>query len=120
MLLQRCTNKARFGTVLVAMLIFAGCGGKTALRDTTTPQQSAGSGSPTDSNVPTPAIPPLALTLFEQATAVMASGDFLEAELRFKEFLLQFPSYPGAHVNLAIIHANNSNDDAARASLDAA
>ena len=50
----------------------------------------------------------------------MAGGDYLDAELRFKEFLLQYPEYPGAHVNLAIIHANNANDAAAQASIDAA
>ena len=50
----------------------------------------------------------------------MAGGDFVDAELRFKEFLLQYPDYPGAHVNLAIIHANNRNDAATRASIDAA
>ena len=65
-------------------------------------------------------VPPEALTMYEQAVAVMASGDFLDAELRFKEFLLKYPGYPGAHVNLAIIHAGNDNDDAARAAIDAA
>ena len=40
----------------------------------------------------------------------MASGDFVEAELRMKEFLLQYPAYPGAHVNLAIIHGQNGNE----------
>jgi len=65
-------------------------------------------------------VPPEALTLYEQAVAVMASGDFLDAELRFKEFLLQYPGYPGAYVNLAIIHTNNNNDDAAREAVDAA
>ena len=43
--------------------------------------------------------------LFEQATAVMAAGDFVDAELRLKEFVLLYPDYPGAYVNLAIIHA---------------
>ena len=51
----------------------------------------------------------------EQATAVMAAGDFVDAELRFKEFVLLYPDYPGAWTNLAIIHVANSNDDAARA-----
>ena len=50
----------------------------------------------------------------------MAAGDFVDAELRLKEFLLQYPAYPGAHVNLAIIHAQNGNDKAAQASIDAA
>jgi len=65
-------------------------------------------------------IPPQAMTMYEQATAVMASGDYLDAELRLKEFLLQYPGYPGAHVNLAIIHVNNDDEAAARAALDAA
>ena len=65
-------------------------------------------------------VTPEALTMYEQAAAVMASGDFLDAELRFKEFLLQHPGYPGAHVNLAIIHANNDNYDDARSAVDAA
>ena len=65
-------------------------------------------------------VPPEALTMYEQAAAVMASGDFLDAELRFKEFLLQYPGYPGAHVNLAIIHVNTDDDEDARAAVDAA
>ena len=65
-------------------------------------------------------VPPEALTMYEQAVAVMASGDFLDAELRFKEFLLEYPGYPGAHVNLAIIHVNNDNDADAMKAVDAA
>jgi tetratricopeptide (TPR) repeat protein len=65
-------------------------------------------------------VPPEALTMYEQAVAVMASGDALDAELRFKEFLLQYPGFPGAHVNLAILHANNNNYDKAMAAVDAA
>jgi tetratricopeptide (TPR) repeat protein len=58
--------------------------------------------------------------MFEQAVAVMASGDYLDAELRFKEFLLHYPAYPGAHVNLAIIHANNGDAAAAQGAIEAA
>jgi len=65
-------------------------------------------------------VPPEALEMYEQAVAVMASGDFLEAELRFKEFLLQYTGYPGAHVNLAIIYVNYSNDERAMEAIDAA
>ena len=65
-------------------------------------------------------VPPEALTMYEQAVAVMASGELLDAELRFKEFLLQYPGYPGAYVNLAIIHVNTGNDEDARAAVDAA
>ena len=55
--------------------------------------------------------------MYEQAAAIMASGDFLEAELRFKEFLLQYPTYPGAHVNLAIIYSANGDDQGAENSI---
>lgn len=65
-------------------------------------------------------IPPQAQTLFEQAVSVMASGDFDEAELRLKEFLLQYPAYPGAYVDLAIVQARNGDDEAAQQSIDAA
>ena len=65
-------------------------------------------------------LPPAALTMFEQAAASMAGGDYVEAELRFKELLLQHPGLPAAHTNLAIIHNNNGNDSAARAEIDAA
>jgi len=65
-------------------------------------------------------VPPEALTLYEQAVAVMAAGDFVDAELRLKEFLLQYPAYPGAWVNLAIIHRENGDDQQALADIEQA
>ncbi len=62
-------------------------------------------------------VPPKAQTLYEQAVSALASGDALDAELRFKEFLLQYPDFPGAHVNLAIIYASQGNDKAVEDSL---
>lgn len=116
MLLQRCINKGALAALLLAMLVFAGCGGSTIKKRSSEPKQAA---TPAGDEL-LPAIPPVAQTLFEQATAAMAAGDFVDAELRFKELLLQYPEYPGTHVNLAIIHSSNGNDAAARASVDAA
>jgi tetratricopeptide (TPR) repeat protein len=65
-------------------------------------------------------IPTEAMTMYEQAVAVMASGDLLDAELRLKEFVLRYPRYPGAYVNLAIIHLQDEDVEAARAAIDAA
>jgi len=114
MLLQRFTRKTLLAAGLLMLLVLAGCAG-------TGPARDAGpQAAPAADGALTPAIPPEAQTLFEQAAAVMAAGDFVDAELRFKEFVLLYPDYPGAHVNLAIIHANNENDDATRAALDAA
>ena len=120
MLLQRFIDRTPLAAGLVALLVIAGCGGSGPVRQADEPQQQAASAEPVEGQVPMPEIPPEALTLFEQATAIMAAGDFVDAELRLKEFVLLYPGYPGAFVNLAIIHANNENDEATRAALDSA
>ena len=61
--------------------------------------------------------PPLAASLYEQAIASMTAGDTLLAERQFNEFLLQYPDYPGVHVNLAIIFAGRGDLQAAESSL---
>jgi tetratricopeptide (TPR) repeat protein len=117
MLSRHFTDRAALGALLMGLaLALAGCASTGSGHDASehggAAQAAAAPGAVE--------VPPEALTMYEQAAAVMASGDFLDAELRFKEFLLQYPGFPGAHVNLAIIHANNNNDDAARAAVDAA
>ena len=111
MLLPRFTENLALAAVL---LILAGCAGSGPARDVA-PEDAEGNLEATR-----PVIPPEALTLFEQATASQAAGDLTDAELRFKEFLLVYPEYPGAYVNLAIIHLRNENEEAARQVLDAA
>ncbi len=107
MWLQRCTNysNVRSWSALVALsLVLGGC--------------ASGSGTPAPRKAATaiaeePAardVSPQAQTLFEQAVAIMASGDELEAQFRFEEFVLRYPDYPGAYTNLAIIHAQNGDD----------
>ena len=120
MLLPRCINVARTSGLIAILLLVGACAGSgTPKPADTSPRSSGPTGAADGASVENP-IPAAALTLFEQAASSMASGDMLDAELRFKEFLLQYPDYPGAHVNLAIIHASNENDDAARAAIDAA
>ena len=109
MLLQRYIESGRYCALLLTLLVFGGCAGGGLVSAPTTVDSGAAT-----------RVGPTALTLYEQATAIMAAGDFVEAELRFKAFLLQYPEYPGAHVNLAIIEAMRHNDEAARVYLDAA
>jgi Flp pilus assembly protein TadD len=81
------------------------------------PQQAAnttGGAAPVEAGEP---VPPAVRTLYEQAVAVMAAGDAVEARLRFEEFILQYPEYPGAYVNLAILQVKNAEDAAAEASI---
>jgi tetratricopeptide (TPR) repeat protein len=122
MLSQRCISPNSTTTVslLAAMLLLSACGGSSATKSGAGQQQDMADAK---ANVPAQIqrdVPAQALTMYEQATSVMAAGDYLDAELRFKEFLLRYPDYPGAHVNLAIIHINNGNDAAAQASIDVA
>ncbi len=118
MWLPRCTRKtdgagtaAPLASVLAAVLLVAGCaGGPTSKAPKAEAKAAVEAGEMRE-------IPPQAQTLFEQAAAVLAAGDYLEAEFRFQEFVLQYPDFPGAHANLAIIHAANDNDKAAEDSI---
>ncbi len=111
------TDKAaRVAALMGLALAFAGCASNGSGED----DPARGRAEQVAGDPEAAEVPPQALTMYEQAVAVMASGDFLDAELRFKEFSIQYPDYPGAHVNLAIIHVNNNNDDAAREAVDSA
>ena len=119
MLLQRFTRKVPAGRLVLpaVVLVIAGCGSSAPKPDKAVQAEAVNAGGTPAQAVEVPA---RVQTMYEQAVAVMASGDFLDAELRLKEFLLQYPGYPGAHVNLAIIHSNNGNEAAAQAAIDAA
>ncbi|MGB5332949.1 MAG: tetratricopeptide repeat protein [Woeseiaceae bacterium] len=119
MWLQRFTNNERIPIALLALLVLAGCAsdGPAKAPDS---RSASSQGEVAEGPQPELAIPPQVRTLYEQAASSMAAGDFVDAELRFKEFLLQYPNYPGAYVNLAIIHANNEDNAAAKSDLDAA
>jgi len=103
---------------MLVVLALAGCAGQGPAREASAPER--GGAVPSATQAEARVVPPEALTQFEQATAVMAAGDYVDAELRFKEFVLLYPDYPGAWTNLAIIHAASGDDDAAREALDAA
>lgn len=115
MLLPRFTRLTRMLFLPAMMLALAACASG--------PPPSASddaSATKTDANgrtITLREIPPEAQTLYEQAIAAMASGDTIDAELRFQSFLLQYPDYPGAHVNLAIIFGERGDDAAAEGSL---
>jgi tetratricopeptide (TPR) repeat protein len=98
------SRQALFALLLLAALAaMAGCA--------SSPQSAAGKADPSQP------IPPEVRTSYEQAVAIMAAGDLTEAELRFDAFLLEHPGYPGAYVNLAIMHAGQGDDAAAEASI---
>lgn len=110
---RRFESLRRFAFSLLAVTMVAGCASGPSSSERPQREMARMTGveaAPRD-------VPPQAMTLFEQAVSVMASGDHLEAVFRFEEFVLQYPGYPGAHVNLAIIHAQNGDDTAAEGSI---
>jgi Tfp pilus assembly protein PilF len=115
MLLQRYIEKLRQLGLLALTLALAACasGPSKTTGDAAGRVKTAADGQP----VQRQDIPPRAQTLYEQAVSALASGDKIDAELRFQEFLLQYPNYPGAHVNLAIIFADRRDDAATEGSL---
>ncbi len=102
MLLWRCTDYRQCGLAVLALsaLLLAGC-----------------ATSPGRESIESRGVPHKAQTLYEQAVASMAAGDTIDAELRFQEFLLAYPDFPGAYVNLAIIFAGRGDDQATENSL---
>lgn len=120
MLLQRFTKTDRLRSsqpllvsLLLCLTLVSGCGVMPGTQQVAGDAAQGGAEGHVDVRV----VPSRARTLYEQAVAVMAAGDFIEAQLRFQEFVLQYPDYPGAHVNLAIIYASNGDDLSAENSI---
>jgi len=65
-------------------------------------------------------VSPAAEADFAAALAAMTGDDPVEAELRLEQFVLEYPHFPGAYVNLAILYARDDRLDEARQALDQA
>ncbi len=117
MLLRRFTDffQNRLALFALGALVLSGCAtGPGAERGSSKGVQMG----PDGRRIETRDIPARARTLYEQAVAAMAAGDTVDAELRFQAFLLAYPGYPGAYVNLAIIFAGRGDDLATENSLN--
>lgn len=107
---RRFIEACRAGAALLAVMLVSACA---SAPEPVSREQSDATAEPRE-------VPPRVQTLYEQATAAMAAGEDVDAELRFREFLLQHPDWPGAHVNLAILAARKGDDLAAEAHLQSA
>ncbi len=108
-------HRLRDALPLCAVLVLSACasGPESGSNQSTTEVSVDENGVATETRV----APPAVQTLYEQAVASMAAGDTIDAELRFQEFLLKYPNYAGAHVNLAIIFSGREDFQAAENSL---
>ena len=114
MSLQRCTSYTTVKSWFALAALALALGGCASGSGTPSPRKAA---SAIAQDPATREVSPQAQTLYEQAVAIMASGDNLEAQFRFEEFVLRYPDYPGAYTNLAIIHAQNGDDAGAEGSI---
>jgi len=65
-------------------------------------------------------IPETAAAAYQRALAAMRAENWLEAELELEQLTLEQPSYPGPHVNLALVYLHDGRPDDARAALERA
>ncbi len=65
-------------------------------------------------------VSPAAQSAYDRALEAMDSGDAVEAELRLEQFVLEYPDFPGAYVNLAIIYELDGRFEDAHTALDRA
>ena len=96
---QRFTDKIRSALTMLALLAVAGCAGPGPARDDATPL--AGAVETVAGEAVIREVPPDAVTLFEQATAIMAAG---EAAREALDTALQLdPDYPVALNQLGML-----------------
>lgn len=73
-----------------------------------------------DAAIAAAAIPEEAAVAYGRALAAMRAEDWLAAELELEQLAKAFPTYPGPHVNLALVYLHDGRRDDARAALDRA
>jgi tetratricopeptide (TPR) repeat protein len=63
---------------------------------------------------------PEAAAAHARALVAMRAENWLEAELELESLTLEYPQYPGPHVNLAIVYGKDGRSDDARGALEGA
>jgi Tfp pilus assembly protein PilF len=65
-------------------------------------------------------IPEAAAAAYQRALAAMRAESWLEAELELEQLTVEQPTYPGPHVNLALVYLHDGRRDDAREALEQA
>lgn len=65
-------------------------------------------------------VPEASAAAYERALAAMRAENWLEAELELEQLTAEQPTYPGPHVNLAIVYLRDGRRDDGRKALDRA
>ncbi len=62
-------------------------------------------------------VPEAAAAAHTRSLVAMRAENWLEAELELEQLTLEYPNYPGPHVNLALVYLHDGRRDDARAAL---
>src|SRR6185503_12431838 len=65
-------------------------------------------------------VPEAAAAGYERAIAAMRAQNWVEAELELEQLVLEYPEYPGPHVNLALVYLEDGRRDDARKEIELA
>jgi tetratricopeptide (TPR) repeat protein len=65
-------------------------------------------------------VPEAAAASYERAVAALRAKNWAEAELELEQLVLEYPEYPGPHVNLALVYLNDGRRDDARKEIELA
>ena len=122
--IERAPGGARFAVVLFCALLAAACSSTGSRRPTTASAPAGKAAVQTAvarSDKPDAApVPEGARQSYARALAAMQAKDWTEAQLELKELLLEFNSYPGPYINLAIVYMHEGHDDDAMRALKSA
>ena len=102
---SRVSNKAssgRAGVVLAAILASA-CQSAPAVKEAPAPKSAPAADAVAAVQAPAEP-PPRALAEFDHAVGLMRAGNESEAEARFHELALAYPSFAGPDINLGILY----------------
>jgi tetratricopeptide (TPR) repeat protein len=65
-------------------------------------------------------VPEAAAAAYARALDALRAENWLEAELELEQLTLEYPQFPGPHVNLALVYLNDGRRAAARTELESA
>jgi len=100
----------RFAALAFVTLLCSGCGSSGPVQP-----------EPLEAQDPlAPVVSPAAQLDYDAALEALAANDPVEAELRLEQFVLQYPQFPGAFVNLAILYERDGRTEESLAALEQA
>jgi len=111
---------SRSCALLSIVLVLQACGTSGPTRSDAGAREVPSVDAATADGVGMEPVPERAIQAYDRALAAMLNGDTTEAELELEQLILEYPEYPGPHVNLAIVYRQSGRATDAREALERA